>query len=57
MVKQGERRENPFREKRKFDAVKFVPEDAEVEGEADEAEASDEEGQDLGKAELAEMEG
>ncbi|TCD67975.1 tRNA pseudouridine synthase 1 [Steccherinum ochraceum] len=52
----GVRRENPLREKRKFDAVKFV--EGEVAAEADEeAEASDEEGQGLGKAELAEMEG
>ncbi|THH32529.1 hypothetical protein EUX98_g1668 [Antrodiella citrinella] len=53
----GQRRENPFREKRKFDAVKFTGEGTSADAEADEADASDEEEQNLGKAELAEMEG
>ena len=56
VIKHGQRRDNPFREKRKFDAVKFVEGDAAIDPDAD-AEASDEEGQNLGKTELVEMEG
>ncbi|KAH8103991.1 tRNA pseudouridine synthase [Cristinia sonorae] len=57
VIKQGERRDNPFREKRKFDAVKFVEGDAAVDDDAEGDAEVEEEGQNLGKAELTEMEG
>lgn len=57
VLKKGERRTNPFREKKKFDSTVF-PEgrDGKLAIE-DEEQSEDEEEQTLGKKELAEMEG
>ncbi|KAI0924499.1 hypothetical protein AcW2_005373 [Taiwanofungus camphoratus] len=55
VIKKGERRSNPFREKKRFDSTSF-PASAEAKPSAQEEDEEDEEGT-LDKAELADMEG